>query len=156
MHLDRGNLALVYSLHGTPLEVVSEYCDVDVTIDYTLTFYQHIGKIVKKVNTVYYLVHHVFPHCYIDDAITLYKSYVRPTLEFNIVSWNPWYVLEVNCVEKVQRRYAKRIWSDDSVSYSDRCQVCKLQTVESRRRIVDLICLHRALRENTALANIKM
>ena len=39
MHLGRGNVALVYILRGTPFEVVSEDCDLGVTIDNVLTFY---------------------------------------------------------------------------------------------------------------------
>ena len=101
-------------------------------------------------------MHHAFPHCNIDDALILYKLYVRPILEFNTVSWNhARYVREVNCVEKIQRRFTKRIWSDDSVSYSARLPVCKLLALESRRRIVDLIYLHKVLHEDAALADIK-
>ena len=44
MHLDRGNVALVYSLRSTPLEVVFEYCDLGVMIDNVLTFYQRVEK----------------------------------------------------------------------------------------------------------------
>ena len=89
-------------------------------------------------------------------ALILCKSHVRSMLEFNKVSWNLRYVREVNCVEKVQRWYTKRIWSGDSVSCSDRLQVCKLQTLGSRRRKIDLIYLYRTLQEDAALANIKI
>ena len=88
MHLCRRNMTSVFTLHGTPLEVVPEYCDLGVTIDKALPFYQHVEKIVKKANTVSYLVHHAFLHCNIDNALMLYKSYLRPMLVFNTVSWN--------------------------------------------------------------------
>ena len=45
MLLGRGNVVLVYTLRGTPFEVVSEYCDFGVTTDNVLTFSQHVEKI---------------------------------------------------------------------------------------------------------------
>ena len=62
---------------------------------------------MKKANSVSYFVHYAIPYCNIDDAPMLYKSYVRLRLEFNTVCWNPRYVREIDCVEKVQRRYKK-------------------------------------------------
>ena len=42
--------------------------------------------------------------------LSLYKSLVRPHIEYCISAWNPHYKKDKELIEKVQRRFTKMIW----------------------------------------------
>ena len=46
--------------------------------------------------------------------------YVRPILEYNSVIWSPSLVRDIQQLEKVQRRFTKKLLGMKSLSYSER------------------------------------
>ena len=65
--------------------------------------------------------------------IPLYKSIVRPHLEYCIQAWRPRLKKYIDKLERVQRRATKLIPELRILSYEDRVQQCKLKTLETRR-----------------------
>ena len=65
--------------------------------------------------------------------IPLYKSIVRPHLEYCIQAWRPHLKKDIDKLERVQRRATKLIPELRILSYEDRVQQCKLTTLETRR-----------------------
>jgi len=49
-----------------------------------------------------------------------YTTYVRPLLEYNTVIWSPSLKCDVTAVEKVQRRFRKRLPGFRNLSYAER------------------------------------
>ena len=43
----------------------------------------------------------------VDKICTLYKSIIRPILEYGSPAWNPWLQKYIDMLEKVQRRCLK-------------------------------------------------
>ena len=65
--------------------------------------------------------------------ITLYKTIVRPHLEYCIHVWNPHLRKYVDMLEKIQRRATKLIPELRDLTYAERLKECGLTTLETRR-----------------------
>ena len=71
--------------------------------------------------------------------IPLYKSIVRPHLEYCIQAWRSHLKKDIDKLERVQCRATKLIPELSILSYEDRVQQCKLTTLETRRVCGDQI-----------------
>jgi len=65
--------------------------------------------------------------------LKLYKSLVRPHLEYCTAAWSPHYVKDKELLERIQRRFTRMIPELNGLSYSDRLKALKLWALEERR-----------------------
>ena len=79
--------------------------------------------------------------------ITLYKSLVRPKLEYCIQAWNPFLKRDITLLENVQRRATKLITGLKNKSYEERLSLLQLTTSETRRKRGDLIQTFKILKK---------
>ena len=75
----------------------------------------------------------------------LYKSLVRPIIEYGNVIWCPYLKKDVIAIERVQRRATRIIPNFRILTYKKRLQRLGLTTLEVRRRRGDLIQTYRIL-----------
>ena len=68
-----------------------------------------------------------------------FTVYVLPLLEYNSVVWSPQTKQNIECIERVQRRFTKRLPWLYSYSYESRLQRLNLATLELRRLHIDLL-----------------
>ena len=73
------------------------------------------------------------------NIMQLYKSLVRPHLEYAVQAWRPYKQKHLNLIESVQRRATKMIEGLHEVPYEDRLSACGLLSLEMRRRRADLV-----------------
>ena len=78
---------------------------------------------------------------------SLYRTFIRPQLEFAVSSWNPFLKRDISTIEKVQRRVTRLPTPLKGLSYEERCERMKLTTLEERRRRGDLIQLYKIRKE---------
>jgi len=82
-------------------------------------------------------------HNFIDRSketiIPLYKSLVRPHLEYCCQIWSPYYKNDTKLNEGVQRRATKLVAGMQEFNYNDRLKMLRLQRLEERRMRSDLI-----------------
>ena len=71
--------------------------------------------------------------------LSLYKTLVRPHVEYCSSVWNPYYSKDKELLEKVQHRYTKMIINMQDKAYEERLQCLGLWTLEERRNRQDLI-----------------
>jgi len=71
--------------------------------------------------------------------LQLYKSLVRPKLEYCILAWRPYLCKDTELLEKIQRRATRLMFSDKSLGYYDRVRKLGLTTLETRRLRGDII-----------------
>ena len=78
--------------------------------------------------------------------LSLYKTLVRPHVEYCSSVWNPYYSKDKELLEKVQHRYTKMIINMQDKAYEERLRCLGLWTLEERRNRQDLIEVFKMLR----------
>ena len=68
-----------------------------------------------------------------ENIVQLYKSLVRPHLEYCVQAWRPFLQKDIDNIEKVQRRATKMINGLSQLSYEQRLSRTNLMTLELRR-----------------------
>ena len=83
------------------MDDVEEEKDLGVVIDKDLKFHQQTASAVKKANMALGLIKKSF--AFLDDQMLplLYKSLVRPHLEYGNVIWGPFYKGDAQKVERI-------------------------------------------------------
>ena len=92
-----------YSL-GASLKSVKHVKDLGVTVSSDLSWIDEVNVTVNKANKLLGLVHRTVGSSNSGAFSTLYKSLVRPVLEYAAPVWNPYLVKDVLALERVQRR----------------------------------------------------
>ena len=72
-----------------------------------------------------------------------FTTYVRPLLEYNTYIWSPSDVGSITKIERVQRRFNKRIPSVSTLCYNDRLKTLGLDSLEYRRLRYDLVMMYK-------------
>jgi ribonucleases P/MRP protein subunit RPP40 len=80
-----------------------------------------------------------------ENIIPLYKSLVRPLIEFGSAFWNPYQQKDIDIIERVQRRATKMVPRARNLNYENRLKLLGLDTLESRRVKIDMIQLYKIL-----------
>jgi len=87
----------------------------------------------------------------VDIMVRLYKSLVRPHLEYSTSIWNPYYEKDKVLLEKVQRRFTRLFKDLRSREYDERLKILRLWSLEERRHRSDLLELFEMVRGLSAI-----
>ena len=134
-----------FTLH--PLKNVEEK-DLGVIIDQDLNFKSHISSKIAKANSMIYLMKNCFKYLDAEMFKTLYKSLIRPHLEYASPIWSPITKCEILRIEGVQRRATKLVPELQNLPYIDRIKHLKLPTLQFRRIRQDLLLLYNYVHQN--------
>src|SRR5450432_953251 len=78
-----------------------------------------------------------------DFMTSIYKTYVRPQLEYGTVIWNPSALGLIRTIERPQRYYTRRICAPN-MPYSKRLEELELDSLEERRIRTDLVTVYKS------------
>ena len=128
----RNNIPYNYTLNEVCLEHVEQQKDLGILISNDLNPRRHIAEITKKSYQRLGLI----KRCFTDVSThveRLYKSLIRPLLEYGSPVWNPHYQKDIETLDKVQRKCVSLSNSNtilESLSYRrkfvDMCEVYKM------------------------------
>ena len=127
-----------YTVCGHQLPVVTHCRDLGVIIANNCQPRLHINAIVAKASRRANAIPRCFQSRYPCILLRAFKVYVRPILEFHTTVWSPVQKKDIEAIEKVQRRFTKRLTGLSAYSYSERLQKLNLQSLELRRIHYDL------------------
>ena len=116
-----------------PLENVNAEKDLGILTDNELTFKAHMAEKIQKANRIVGLIRRSFHFLDTEMFSTLYKSLVRPILEYGSPVWSPEAKGSIIDVENVQRRATKLVDSLSNLSYEERMKILNLPSLEYRR-----------------------
>ena len=118
----------IYTLNGSELQEVEKQRDLGVIINNKLTPADHIHALVSKANQRIHMIRRCFTGLNENKVTTIFKSIIRPGLEYASITWNPWLKKDKRALENIQNR-VKRLSNKD----------LQLESLESRRRRTDLV-----------------
>ncbi|XP_047123026.1 uncharacterized protein LOC124806303 [Hydra vulgaris] len=125
--------------------------DLGVTMDSYLNYSNHISNIVRVSNIRGYLILNCFKSRDPRVIVKAYTTYIRPILEYCSPVWSPNRTKMNNTVERVQRRFTKRISNLNNVSYSSRLSILGLELLEIQRLKQDMITCYEILKNLVCL-----
>jgi len=139
LHLGRTNQKITYTLGGQNIEETVEEKDLGVSIDNNLAFHMHTAKAANKGNMMLGLINRAFYNIDEQTIPILFKTMVRPHLEYGNIIWGPHFSLDKQRLERVQRRATKMVPALKDIPYKDRLKKLRLPSLEYRRRRGDMI-----------------
>ena len=139
LHLGRANQRNNYTMNDHTLESVTEEKDLGVIIDSSLKFHKHTAIARKKANSILGIIKKTFINLDSTTLPLLYKSMVRPHLEYGNVIWGPHFKVDQQDIEKVQKRATKLISNLKDLPYKQRLEILKLPSLMYRRRRGDML-----------------
>ena len=128
--------------------------DLGVIIHTELKWENHVKKISRQSTILSYQILKSFKTKNIWTLLSLYKSYIRPLLEYNTEIWTPHLEKDKDCIESVQIRYTKQICNRcniPNISYQDRLYKLGLRSLEDRRKEFDLISMFKIINRISVL-----
>jgi ribonuclease P/MRP protein subunit RPP40 len=135
----RTNQKFQYELNRQILESTEQERDLGIVITNDLKSAGNCQAAYNKANRVLGMIKRFITNKTQDIMLPLYKSLVRPLVEYCTPAWSPHYNKDKELLEKIQRRITKMIQGFSNLSYSSRLDKLHLWTLEERRNRADLI-----------------
>nr|CAD2190668.1 unnamed protein product [Meloidogyne enterolobii] len=154
IYLGKTNPKDQYKIFDTTINEVDSIRDLGIIIDNKLKFQEHVQKIIRAAYIKMNFVFKIIKSKSIKTWLTIYKSYIRPLLEYSPETWNPQLRSEINKLEKCQKFFTKSLLRKCSlpyIPYLQRLEFLNLPTLENRRKTYDLVLAHRILHGYTHL-----
>lgn len=146
MHFGTKNAKEQYSINNDSLSEVIEERDLGIIIQSDLKVSKQCAKVVKTANCILGMIKRSFHNKSKDIILPLYKSLVRPHLEYCVQAWRPHLVKDIKLIENVQHRATKMIYDLYGQAYEERLKSLNLTTLETRRLRGDLIEMYKILK----------
>lgn len=156
IHIGKNNPKDQYRINDANISEVESIRDLGIIIDNKLKFDTHINKIIRNA---YYRVQFLFKVIKSRSSITwikVYKSYIRPLLEYAPEAWNPLQISDIKKLEKCQKYFTKILLTKCGlpyINYHERLEYFKLPTLENRRKTYDLVLAYKIINGYTYVPN---
>ena len=145
MHMGKRNQKCRYEMNGTTLKETTEERDLGILVHNSAKPSIQCAKAANRGNQVLGIIKRTMVSRDKDLILKLYKTLVRPHLEYCVQVWSPSLKQDINILERVQRRATKIINGMHGLSYEERLLSCRLTTLERRRIRGDLILVYNIL-----------
>jgi len=110
------------------------------------------SKAAEKARSILAMVKRNFKRLDEEDFMLIYKTYIRPHMEYCVQAWSPHLAKDIQTVENVLRSSTKLVSSLKKLSYETRLDKLGLLTLEKRRIRGDLIETHKLI---NGMENVK-
>ena len=136
-----------YILNNHTLAVTDQHTYLGVLIDKRLSWSLHISNIASKASQTLNFLKHNLSKCSTEIKASAYLTMVRPLMEYASAVWDPYYIKDIQQLEKVQRRAARWVLNDYSYMslVTSMLQQLSWPTLKMRRKISRISILHKAI-----------
>jgi len=149
MHLGCRNIKAEYSLLGQKIPETDEEKDLGVVISDTFKPTINCSKSSKSANKIVGLINRNIINKTEEEMLILYKTLVRPILDYCIPVWRPYLRKDINQLERIQKRFTKMISGCKKKTYMQRLEKLNLTTLEERHNRADMIQVYKVLNDRT-------
>ena len=106
---------------------------------------QQCVKAAATARRVIAMVRRNFKRLDVNDFNLIYKTYIRPHLEYCIPAWSPYLAKDIDILEGVQKAATILIPQLRKYSYADRLKVSGLTSLKEHRERGDMIEVYKIL-----------
>jgi ribonuclease P/MRP protein subunit RPP40 len=128
-----------YEMIGKDLEEISEECDFVLIVQQDLKWNKQYSKSFSTANRILGMIKRSVCYLSKDVVLKLYKSLVRPHLQYCVQAWRPYFRKDIELMERIQRRATKLMKSLKDETYEHSLKKLYLKSMKKRRLREDLI-----------------
>ena len=143
-----------YTMLGHTLQAVDHYPYLGVSLSENLNWKPHILNITNKANSTLGFVKRNLHHCQQKVKDQVYKSLVRPRLEYGCTVWDPYRAYQKSWLEQVQRRAARfvtRTYTREEGCVTNALKLLNWPTLEKRRQVARLTLMYKCVTNQAAI-----
>lgn len=142
-----------YRIMDSALEEVTSYKYLGVHITSNLSWQTHINHITNNANRMLGYLRRNFSMAPVNVKLLLYKTLIRPKLEYASSVWDPGVEYLTNAIESVQNRSVRFILANYSrtASVTSMKATLNLPLLSHRRKLARLVLLHKIYYYNPEL-----
>jgi hypothetical protein len=145
LHIGSKNRKVKYEIDGKSIGAVSEEKDLGVIVTDDFKVAKQCRKAASKGNQKLGMIWRTFT-CKNKNIMTkLYKSIVRPSLDYCVQAWRPHLKKDIDVLERVQKRATKMITECRGKDYEKRLEYVNLTTLEMRRERADMLEVYKIM-----------
>src|SRR6266516_3753228 len=134
MHIGKNNEKIDYKLMGSILSKTTEEKDLGVFVSENFKPTLNCNKCSKAANRVVGLIRRNISSKGIEGMMILYKSLVRPLMDYCIQVWKPYAKNDIKIMERIQKMFTKMIDGCKDKSYIQRLDKLGITTLEDKYR----------------------
>jgi len=148
MHIGKRNAKFEYFLMGCKIASTTEEKDLGVYFSESFKPNLNCDRASKAANKIIGMIARNISNRDSEGMLILYKTLVRPIVDYCIPVWRPNAKKDVKKLEKIQKRFTKMIDGCKKLSYEQRLNKLKLTSLEDRHYRADMIQVFKILNEN--------
>ena len=146
MHIGSKNIEYKYNFYDRELAVSAGEKDLGVYIDRDFKVSKQCIEAEKKAMKMLGYIKRTFTYKSKEIVLTLFKTLVRPHLEYAVQMWCPYLRKDIERLEKVQAIATKMIPGLRNISYKRRLGQLNMFSLETRRLRGELIQAFKIIR----------
>ena len=144
---DKSNTFFQYTLNGENIPSKAKGKDLGLSISANLNWRQHYQLITSRAYKMLGLLRRIFSsQVSVSAKCSLYISLVRSKLLYCSPLWHPYLLMDIKCLELVQRRATRFIMNDTSSDYRNRLIHLNLLPLMMEFEIADVMFLIRTIK----------
>jgi ribonuclease P/MRP protein subunit RPP40 len=150
LHMGNKNKNFTYKLQGVDVVNAIDVGDLGVLVTKEFKMGTQCAAASNKANRMLgYLKRSICSRSK-EVILPLYKSLVRPHLEYAVQFWSPYFKKDIDVIERVQHRATKIIQGTSGMDYVSRLKKLNMYTLQDRRDRGDMIQLFKLVKEGKA------
>jgi hypothetical protein len=154
MHVGRNNKRYTYNIGGCLLKEVESEKDLGIIVAADMKSSEQCTQAYNKASRILGMIKRTIKNKEERTMVCLYKTLVRPHLEYCVSAWSPHYKKDKELLEKVQHRFTRMIENTTGVPYEERLRRLNLWTLEERRNRGDLIEVYKMFKNYASGAEV--
>jgi hypothetical protein len=145
VHFGRTNKKFAYTMNGEILAEAEEERDIGVEVHQSLKTAKQCAKAATTARMVLSQITRAFHYRDKFTFVKLYKTYVRPHLEFCTPAWSPWSQTDIKVLEKVQEKFVRMVSGLVGTTYEQKLKELGIEKLEYRRHLSDMVMVHKIM-----------
>jgi hypothetical protein len=141
IHFGFNNPRNTYCIDDDTIPAVHSITDLGITISDDLKPSSQCRKVASKAHRMLSMIKLAFHYLDVTSLTMLYKAFVLPILDYCSVVWSPYFIKDIEILERVQRRFTRILPVFRHLSYRDRLTKYGLSSLHARRLAADLTCV---------------